>query len=138
VLNIRGIRIGPAEIYGIVGRISEVLEAMAVDQAAPSVPGGKKLVLLVVLKPGHRLDRPLSFRIKRELKDKAGMTHVPDLIVQVDALPQTPNGKRSERAVQDLLNGRKPRNWAAIKNVEALRALLSVPELGLSPDLLDS
>lgn len=139
VLNIRGIRIGPAEIYGVVGRIPEVLEALAVDQEAPSVPGGKRLVLLVVLKPGQRLDRPLTFRIKRELKDKAGAACVPDLIVQVDALPQTHNGKRSERAVQDLLNGRKPRNWTAIQNVETLRALLRLPELGpLPPNLLDS
>ncbi|MFT3924991.1 MAG: acetoacetate--CoA ligase [Myxococcales bacterium] len=136
VLNIRGIRIGPAEIYGIVGRIPEVAEAMAVDQDAPNVAGGKKLVLLLVLKPGVVLDRPLTFRIKRELKEKASPVHVPDVVVQVQALPQTHNGKRSERAVQDLLSGRRPRNLTAIKNPEALHALLEIAELGVAPDLL--
>lgn len=137
VLNIRGIRIGPAEIYGIVGRLPEIAEAMAVDQSAPELPGGRKLVLLVVLKPEVALDRPLGFRIKRELKDKAGQSHVPDLILAVTELPQTHNGKRSERAVQDLLNGRRPRNLGAIRNVEALRALLGHAELRLDPALLD-
>ncbi|WP_420466502.1 acetoacetate--CoA ligase [Panacagrimonas sp.] len=136
VLNIRGIRIGPAEIYGIVGRIEQVVESMAVDQEDVTVPGGRKLVLLVVLKPGITLDKPLTFAIKRELKSKAGMTHVPDLILQVEQLPQTHNGKRSERAVQDLLNGRCPRNLSAIKNPEALSALLAFPELNIAPKLL--
>lgn len=136
VINVRGVRIGPAEIYGIVGRLPEVVEAMAVDQEAPTVPGGKKLVLLVVLRPGLVLDRSLGFRIKRELRDKAGQTHVPDVLLQVDMLPQTHNGKRSERALQDLLSGRRPRNWAALKNHGALHALLAFPELEINPELL--
>lgn len=138
VLNIRGIRIGPAEIYGIVGRMPEVVEAMAVDQEDASLPGGKKLILLVVLKPDIALEKKLVFAIKRELKEKAGMTHVPDLIIAVAALPQTHNGKRSERAVQDLLNGRRPRNLAAIKNPESLRVLLGYEELKMDPALLAS
>lgn len=137
ILNIRGIRIGPAEIYGIVGRIPEVAEAMAVDQSAPTVAGGRKLVLLLVLQPGCTLDRPLGLRIKRLLRDQVGMNHVPELLLQVAELPQTFNGKRSERAVQDLLNGRRPRNLAAIRNPEALKALLAFAELDIAADLLD-
>lgn len=137
VLNIRGIRIGPAEIYGIVGRLVPVIESMAVDMQDLSVPGGRKLVLLVVLRAGVTLDRSLTFAIKRELKNKAGMTHVPDLILQIQELPQTHNGKRSERAVQDLLNGRRPRNLAAIKNPETLRALLAHRALKIESELLE-
>jgi len=136
VLNIRGIRIGPAELYGVTAGIEELAETLAVDQAAEALPGGRRLVLLVVPKPGVTLDRPLTLRIKREIKNRLSATHVPDWILAVPELPQTHNGKRSERAVQDLLNGRRPRNWVALKNPAALTALLAYPELGIDAGLL--
>jgi acetoacetyl-CoA synthetase len=128
MLNIRGIRIGPAEIYDVLAQaVSEVSEAMAVDQDAPNEPGGKRLILFVVLRPGLSLDRPLALRIKKELKQRASAAHVPAVIVQVEALPTTFNGKRSEAAMQDALNGREVRNRAALRNPtsidDALRRL---------------
>ena len=128
MLNIRGIRIGPAEIYDVLAQaVSEVSEAMAVDQDAPNEPGGKRLVLFVVLRPGASLDRPLTLRIKKELKQRASAAHVPSAVVQVDALPTTFSGKRSEAAMQDALNGREVRNRAALRNPgsieDALRRL---------------
>ncbi len=46
VMNIRGIRIGPGEIYEVLSTaVPEVAQAMAVDQdAASPEPGGKRLV----------------------------------------------------------------------------------------------
>jgi acetoacetyl-CoA synthetase len=128
MLNIRGIRIGPAEIYEVLASaISEITEAMAVDEEAPREPGGKRLVLFIVLGPGLSLDRPLTLRIKKELKQRASAAHVPSIIVQVDELPTTFSGKRSEAAMQDALNGREVRNRAALRNPgsidEALRRL---------------
>jgi acetoacetyl-CoA synthetase len=130
VLNIRGIRIGPSEIYEVVGgAIPEVAQAMAVDAEAPAEPGGKQLVLFVVLRSGAELDRGLTFRIKKALKEQASPAHVPALVVAVDELPATFSNKLSEQAMQDALNGRPVRNRAALKNpasveraVEALRA----------------
>jgi acetoacetyl-CoA synthetase len=127
-LNIRGIRIGPAEIYEVLASaVSEVSEAMAVDKDAPQEPGGKRLVLFVVLRPGHSLDRELTMRIKKELKQRASPAHVPSVVVEVDELPTTFSGKRSEAALQDALNGREVRNRTALRNPgsidEALRRL---------------
>ena len=52
VLNVRGIRIGPAEIYrALAAGVPEVAEAMAVEQVVASEIGGTRLVLLVVLRP---------------------------------------------------------------------------------------
>ena len=129
-LNIRGIRIGPAEIYEVLaGSVTEIAEAMAVDKDAPQEPGGKQLVLFVVLRPGLLLDRGLTLRIKKVLKQRASAAHVPSVIVQVDELPTTFSGKRSEAAMQDALNGREMRNRTALRNprsvVEALRRLES-------------
>jgi acetoacetyl-CoA synthetase len=130
VMNIRGIRIGPAEIYAILLDIPEIRLAMAVEQQAPQDPGGTRLVLLVVLRDGAVLDRKLTLRIKKDLSSRASMAHVPAAIVAVDDLPATHNGKMSERAARDAVNGKVPENLAALRNPVCLQTLLAHPDLG--------
>ena len=121
ILNIRGIRIGPSEIYDVLSSaVPEVSHAMAVDEDAPGEPGGKRLVLFVILKEGLRLDRPLALRLKKELKERASAAHVPAAVVQIDELPTTFSGKLSEAALQDALSGRPVRNRAALRNPGAI------------------
>jgi acetoacetyl-CoA synthetase len=128
-LNVRGVRIGPAEIYQIVLEIPGIREAMAVEQTAPREPGGSRLVLLVVLAAGTTLDRPLMHKIKRELSQRASSNHVPAVIAQVTALPTTHSGKRSERAARDVLNAKPVVNLAALKNPDSLDEIGQLPEL---------
>jgi acetoacetyl-CoA synthetase len=121
MLNIRGIRIGPSEIYDILDRtIPEVAFAMAVDTDAPDDPGGKRLVLFVVMRRGALLDRVLTLRIKKMLKEGASSAHVPAAVVAVDELPATFSNKISETAMQDALSGRPVRNLAALRNPDAI------------------
>ena len=129
VMNIRGIRIGPAEIYHALSGIGEVAEAMAIEQAKADEPGGSRLVLLVVLQPGLTLERALTLRIKKELSQRCSMAHVPGVIAQVSALPTTHSGKRSERAARDVLNGRPAENRGALRNPECLDELAAHPAL---------
>ncbi len=133
IMNVRGIRVGPAEIYSVLTQVPEVVEGMAVEQAAPREPGGSRIVLLVVLKPGHVLDRPLTLRIKKEIKTRASAAHVPAVIVQVPEVPVTLNNKRSERAARDVLNGLWPKNVDALKNPGILHVLRDHPELTVKP-----
>lgn len=123
VLNIRGIRIGPAEIYRILRRLPEICEAMAVEQQAPEEIGGSRMVLLIVLQGSYRLDAPLIKRIQQELLMRGSPAHVPDLIVQVPELPSTYSGKPSERSARDALNGVEPRNAQALRNPASLEPL---------------
>lgn len=121
MLNIRGIRIGPSEIYEILDRaIPEVAFAMAVDTDAPDDPGGKRLILFVVMRRGALLDRALTLRIKKALKEGASSAHVPAAVVAVDELPATFSNKVSETAMQDALGGRPVRNLAALRNPDAI------------------
>ena len=106
VLNVRGIRIGTAEIYRILGDIEEILEAIAVEQQAEEEPGGTRMVLLVVLREGLVLDNTLAKHIRSELARCGSPAFVPARIAQVEALPVTFNGKRSEAAARDAVNGR--------------------------------
>jgi acetoacetyl-CoA synthetase len=132
VLNVRGNRIGPAEIYAILEDFDEVVEAMAVEQAAPKDPGGSRLVLLVVPKPGVVVDRALQLRIKKALSTRASSAHVPAVIAGVSAVPITYNGKRSEAAARDVVNGRVVANLASIANPESLDEIRASPELRLA------
>ena len=52
VLNIDGVRIGPSEIYTVLRGVPEIADTMAVEQRDPGRPGGTRMVLLVVLRPG--------------------------------------------------------------------------------------
>ncbi len=133
-MKIRGVRIGPAEIYAVVLQLDGIVGAMAVEQQAPREMGGSRLVLLVVMAPGRALDRALTLTIKRELSQRVSSVHVPAVIVAVDELPQTHNGKFSERAARDVLNGRAVVNRAALKNPQALDALASNPQLRVASD----
>ena len=128
-LNVRGVRIGPAEIYQIVLGIPGVKEAIAVEQAAPRQPGGSRLVLLVVLMAATTLDRPLIHRIKRELSQRASPNHVPDIVAQVSSLPTTHSGKHSERAVRDVLDAKPVANLGALRNPDSLEEIRSLPGL---------
>ncbi|HUP90783.1 MAG TPA: acetoacetate--CoA ligase, partial [Solimonas sp.] len=116
VLNIRGIRIGPAEIYRMLADVPEITEAMAIERHADDEPGNARLVLLLVLRKGAALDAELSARIRKLLAQRGSPAHVPAAILAVDQLPTTHSGKRSERSARDALNGRAVVNSAALRN----------------------
>jgi acetoacetyl-CoA synthetase len=127
VLNIRGIRVGPAEIYRILRDISDVVEAMAVEQQAEEELGGVRMVLLVVLREGVVLDDRLAARIRSELARRGSNALQPARIVQVHELPVTHNGKRSEAAARDAVNGRRIKNREALRNPECLEVIANHP-----------
>ena len=118
VLNPGGVRIGTAEIYRQVEAIDAVAEALCVGQPWR---GDTRIVLFVVLRPGVALDDELRGRIRCRVRRNASPRHVPAVIVQVPDVPRTLSGKIAELAVREALDGREPKNVAALANPEALR-----------------
>ena len=127
VLNIRGIRVGPAEIYRILQDIPEVAEALAVEQYASDEFGSTRMILLVVLRRGCILDDNLTARIRSELVRRGSTALLPARIAQLDELPVTHSGKRSETAARDAVNGRRAANRDALRNPECLDAIARHP-----------
>jgi acetoacetyl-CoA synthetase len=123
ILKIRGVRVGPAEIYAALQDVPEIAEAMAIGQDAQDEPGGVLLVLLVVLRPGEALDRALVARIRATLLERGAAVMVPSRVLPVSALPETHSGKRSEAAAAAALNGRPVHNRAALRNAEVLEEI---------------
>lgn len=123
VLNVNGIRIGPSEVYIALRRVPEIADAMAVEQRDPDHRGECRMVLLVVLRPGAILDGDLHRTIRRTLRLEASPAHVPSVLAAVPELPVTHNGKRSERAARDAVNGERIANEAALRNPACLPAI---------------
>ena len=133
VLNIRGVRIGPAEIYEAVKCVPEIAACLAIAQGWPQAPGGTRLVLLVALGEGITLGEALEQRIKAAIWRRTSPVHAPDVIAQVRELPTTHNGKLSERAAADAANGRDAANRDALRNPQCLSAIARHPALGRAP-----
>ncbi len=132
VLNVQGVRIGPAEIYEALHEVPEVEEAMAVEQPRGR---GSRLVLLAVLREGESLDGRLTSRIRRTIARDTTPLHVPALVVAVDELPVTHSGKRSERAASAAVAGDRAANLRALANpgsVEGISRAVRAAESGRS------
>ncbi|RFU22395.1 acetoacetate--CoA ligase [Geodermatophilus marinus] len=123
VLNVNGIRIGPSEVYTIVRAVPGVADAIAVETSDPAAPGSSRIVLLLVLQSGHELDDALSRTIRATLRREGSPAHVPSVILAVDEIPMTHNGKRSDSAVRSVLEGEPVRNVSALRNPRALESI---------------
>lgn len=132
VINIRGIRVGSAEIYAALQDIDEITEALAVEQQATDEPGGTRLILLVVLRKGTELSSALTERVRSQLVRRGSPALVPAVVAQVGALPVTYSGKPSEAAARDAVNGQPVRNRDALRNPDCLEAIAKHPALQAS------
>ncbi|MGE0203753.1 MAG: acetoacetate--CoA ligase [Hyphomicrobiaceae bacterium] len=125
-LNPGGVRIGTAEIYRQVEQLPEVQESIVIGQ---SWDNDVRIVLFVVMKPGHTLDEALTETIRRRIRQEASPRHVPARVVAVKDIPRTKSGKITELAVRDIVHGRDVKNREALANPEALELFRNLPEL---------
>ncbi|CDY76997.1 Acetoacetyl-CoA synthetase [Caballeronia glathei] len=130
VLNVRGINVSPGEIYRILSGVEEIHQAMVVPQAADTASGrGQRVVLLLVLRRGQKLNGALASRVRRDLMRQGSSALVPDVIVEVGALPFTHNGKASEAAARDAVNGLPVRNLSSLANPASVEGISRHPAL---------
>jgi acetoacetyl-CoA synthetase len=102
-LNRGGVRMGTSEFYRVVERLPEIADSLVVDTGQLGADG--RLILYVVLAPGHELDGELVGRLKAELRAQLSPRHVPDEIHQVPGVPRTLSGKKLEVPVRRILLG---------------------------------
>ncbi len=126
VLNPGGVRIGTAEIYRQVEDFDAVADCLCVGQ---EWDGDTRVVLFVVMQPGHELDAGLAKDIRSRIREKASPRHVPAKIIAVPDLPKTLSGKIVELAVREIVHGRPVKNTSALANPEALAHFANLEEL---------
>ena len=117
-LNRGGVRIGTAEIYRQVEKLTEVLESIVVEQ---NWQDDIRVVLFVKLKDGLQLDDDLKQRIVTQIRSNTSPRHVPDVIIQVSDIPRTKSGKIVELAVQKAIHNLPIDNKTALDNPEVMQ-----------------
>jgi acetoacetyl-CoA synthetase len=105
-LNRHGIRMGSADIYQAVERLSEIAEALVIGAEQPD--GGYWMPLFVVLADDAELTDELRDRIKRTIRDEVSPRHVPDEIIVAPGIPHTRTGKKLEVPIKKLFQGADP------------------------------
>jgi hypothetical protein len=93
-VKIRGFRIELGEIESALALQEGVREAVAVARDDES--GGKRIVAYVVPEPGKTI---FVSELRRGLREKLPEYMTPSVFVQLEALPQTPNGKVDRKAL---------------------------------------
>jgi len=99
-LNRGGVRIGTADLYGVVEDFPEVVDSLVVHLEATD-----ELRLFVQLAPQASLDDALRTRIGAAIRRELSPRHVPDRIDAVPAVPRTLSGKKLEVPVKRILTG---------------------------------
>jgi acetoacetyl-CoA synthetase len=102
-LNRGGVRLGSAEIYGVVESLPEIADSLVVGVELPD--GGYSMPLFVVPAPGIEVDEHLRSRIASAIRRQLSPRHVPDEIVVAPGVPRTLTGKKLEVPVKRLLQG---------------------------------
>jgi acetoacetyl-CoA synthetase len=122
-LNRHGIRIGTAEIYAALESVEEITDALIVNLDLPG--GAFYMPLFVTLAPGAVLDEALQRKITDQIRAQYTARHIPDKIIQVEAIPATLTGKKMEVPVRKILLGVPPdeaANRNAMSNPQSLDA----------------
>ena len=125
-LNPGGVRIGTAEIYSVVEKISEINESLAIGQ---NWQNDTRIVLFVVLKQNRLLNNKLIQKINSQIRKYASPRHVPKKIIQVKDIPKTKNGKIVEIVAKNIVEGEQIKNYQSLANPKALDEFKDLKEL---------
>jgi acetoacetyl-CoA synthetase len=125
-LNPGGVRIGTAEIYRQVEKLTEIADSLVVGQ---DFDNDVRILLFVKLNPGVSLDDNLVKKIKTAIRTNCTPRHVPAKVLEVADIPYTISGKKVELAVRNVIHGIEVKNKDALANPQALDLYLDLPEL---------
>jgi acetoacetyl-CoA synthetase len=123
-LNKFGIRIGTAEIYRSLHRITCITDGLIIHVSEDRKES--KLILFVCLSESITLDEALKRQIIQTLKEDYSPRHCPDEIYALREIPYTLSGKKIELPVKKLFEGALPQN---LLSKESLRNPASWDEL---------
>lgn len=137
-VKIRGYRIELGEIESCLDQYPLLQSRIVV--AREDVPGDKRLVAYVVMKPGERLDRA---ELQAFMKEKLPSFMVPATVVVMDTLPKNANGKIDRKALpvptrqSDAAAVVAPRTDLETQLVEIWRSVLALETVSITDDFFE-
>ena len=125
-LNPGGVRLGTAEIYGVVEKFDEIQESIVIGQ---SWNNDIRIILFIVLNKGYQLTDEIKDKIKKAIRTNTSPRHVPSKIISILEIPKTKNGKLVELAVKQSVEGKTIKNLEALANPDSLEQFKNIKEL---------
>ena len=125
-LNPGGVRLGTAEIYGVVEKFDEIQESIVIGQ---SWNNDIRIILFIVLNKGYQLTDEIKDKIKKAIRINTSPRHVPSKIISILEIPKTKNGKLVELAVKQSVEGKAIKNLEALANPDSLKQFKNIKEL---------
>ena len=127
-LNPGGVRIGTAEIYRIVENFEEIEDSLIIGQ---NIKDDQRIILFIKLNENYPFNEQLVIKIKKAIKQNCSPRHVPEIVLKINDIPYTINGKKVEIAVRNIIEGLKVNNKDALANPNSLEQFISIPELAI-------
>lgn len=115
VLNAGGIRFGASEMYDLLGKLPGVADSLIVSKKPDLGSESEEELVLFIQKTSEIT----VTEVKAFIKDNLSPRHVPKHILWCNDIPRTATGKKSERIINNLLNGRTI-NKDSLTNPECL------------------
>ena len=125
-LNPGGVRIGTAEIYRIVEALPEVADSLVVGQKWED---DERVILFVKMNEDSELTEELVDTILKTIRSECSPRHVPAVVLSVEDIPYTINGKKVEIAAKKIIHGEEVLNWDALANPESLDLYREIMDL---------
>ncbi|MBG0816362.1 non-ribosomal peptide synthetase [Planomonospora sp. ID82291] len=140
-IKIRGFRVEPAEIESVLGRHPRVGESVVA--LYEPVPGDRRLVAYVV--PAGAGAAPSLTELRRYLERELPAYMVPSALVELDALPLSPNGKLDRKRLPAPDGGRPelvedyvaPSTPLQRRLADIVAAVVGVDEVGIHDNFFE-
>jgi len=125
-LNPGGVRIGTAEIYSVIEGLPEIADSLVVGQHWQD---DERVVLFLKLAAGIAFDEELVKKVRSAIRANCSPRHVPAIVLPIEDIPYTINGKKVEIAVKKIIHGQDVANRAALANPQSLDLYRDLAEL---------
>ncbi|KAJ0129280.1 Uncharacterized protein HZ326_27628 [Fusarium oxysporum f. sp. albedinis] len=120
VLNPGGVRFGTADLYNVLHKFPQVEDCIAVGQRRPK-DHDERVLLFLKMRDNTQLEDSLCADIAKAIRKDLSGRHVPAYMFQVRDIPYTPNGKKIENLVRDIVCGKRVRVGGTAANPECLK-----------------
>ena len=91
--------------------------------------GDERVILFIMLNDNHYLSKELILDIKKSIRSNCSPHHVPDIVMGIEDIPYTINGKKVEIAVKRMIQGENVDNKDSLTNPESLELYRKIKEL---------
>ncbi|KAF8770350.1 Acetoacetyl-CoA synthetase like protein [Argiope bruennichi] len=112
-LKQRGTRFGSSEIYNAVDVFVEVRDCICVSQYNKDLD--ERAVLFLKMNEGFSFNDDIVKRIQEAITKELTSAHIPDIILEIQDIPYSINGKKMEIIVKNIIN-KRPYNTDNVMN----------------------